>query len=96
MTLEEALTALRECRDRIDDVDVRLIELLNERARVVERIGWLKQGQALPIYEPKREDQVFANITRNNTGPLSHNAAKRIFERVIDEMRRLQKERMQG
>lgn len=96
MTLEEALAGLRQCRDRIDDVDRRLIELLNERAQVAEQIGRLKQGQALPIYEPKREDQVFANVMRQNTGPLSHDAAKRIFERVIDEMRRLQKERMQG
>jgi chorismate mutase len=94
MTLEEALSALHECRQRIDGVDVRLMELLNERARVVEEIGCIKHGQDLPIYEPKREDQVFANITRNNTGPLSHDAAKRIFERVIDEMRRIQKERM--
>lgn len=94
MTLEQALTALGDCRDRIDDVDVRLMKLLNERARVVEEIGNIKHGQDLPIYEPKREDQVFANISRHNAGPLSHDAAKRIFERVIDEMRRLQKERM--
>lgn len=95
MTLDQALEALRECRDRIDEVDVRLLALLNERARVVEQIGHIKHGQALPIYEPKREDQVFANIMQHNAGPLSHDAARRIFERVIDEMRRLQKERMQ-
>lgn len=96
MTLEQAMTALRECRGRIDEVDLRLLALLNERARVAEEIGRIKQGQALPVYEPKREDQVFANIIRNNAGPLSHDAARRIFERIIDEMRRLQKERMQG
>ena len=96
MTLEEALAALGECRHAIDEVDRRILDLLNERTRTVERIGRIKQSQALPVYEPKREDQVFQNIAAHNNGPLSQDAAKRIFERIIDEMRRVQKERMQA
>lgn len=95
MTREEAVAALGRCRESIDDVDRRILDLLNERTRIVENIGRIKQEQALPIYEPAREDQVFANVTGNNSGPLTHDAAKRIFERIIDEMRRIQKERMQ-
>ena len=95
MTKEEALAALGECRHAIDDLDRRILELLNERTRTVERIGSIKQSQAFPVYEPKREDQVFHNIATHNTGPLGQEAAKRIFERIIDEMRRIQKERMQ-
>ncbi len=95
MTLDEAIAALGECRTAIDDVDRRILALLNERTRTVEQIGRIKQSQALPVYEPKREDQVFHNIATHNTGPLSQDAAKRIFERIIDEMRRIQKERMQ-
>ena len=47
----------------IDDVDRRIVALLNERTLVVEDIGRVKRGSGLPIYEPRREDQVMANIT---------------------------------
>jgi chorismate mutase len=49
----------------------------------------------LPIYEPRREDQVFENITTHNGGPLTPEAVKRIFERIIDEMRTIQRIRME-
>lgn len=94
MSHQEVIAKLAECRTVIDSIDVRLVSLLNERTRVVERIGHLKQGAAMPVYEPKREDEVFANITRVNDGPLPAEALRRIFERIIDEMRTVQRERM--
>lgn len=94
MTREEALKVLAECRDRIDAVDLELLRLLNERTRVVEVIGRVKRDAQLPIYEPRREDEVFRNVTENNRGPLTAEAVRRIFERVIDEMRKVQRERM--
>ena len=63
MTLEEAQARLEEYRTLIDDVDRRIVALLNERTLVVENIGRVKREAQLPVYEPKREDQVFANIT---------------------------------
>jgi chorismate mutase-like protein len=90
----DALSALARCRERIDEVDRRLVELLNERTTVAEEIGRIKKGAELPIYEPKRETQVFDNITSHNRGPLTEDGLKRIFERIIDEMRRVQKDRM--
>jgi chorismate mutase len=96
MTREEALAALAKYRDEIDALDLRLLELLNERTRVVEKIGQVKESVHLPIYEPKREDAVFANVTSHNTGPLTPDALKRIFERIIDEMRSLQRMQRQG
>ena len=53
------------------------MELLNERTRVVEEIGRVKREAQLPIYEPKREDQVFANITGANHGPLTPGSGAR-------------------
>jgi chorismate mutase-like protein len=94
MTQEEGLEALRECRDRIDELDRRILELLNDRTRIVEEIGRIKQSLDLPIYEPKREDEVFANVTGNNPGPLTPDGVKRVFERIIDEMRNVQRLRM--
>jgi chorismate mutase len=93
MTREEALAALEQFRKEIDAIDLELLALLNRRTRVVERIGQVKESVALPIYEPKRERAVFRNVVDNNPGPLDGDALQRIFERIIDEMRSLQKMR---
>jgi len=95
MTLEEARARLEEFRDAIDEVDRRIVALLNERTEVVENIGRVKREAHLPIYEPKREDQVFANVGGANRGPMSQEAVRRIFERIIDEMRTIQRLRME-
>lgn len=88
------MQALARYRDQIDQIDRRLVELLNERTSIVEEIGRTKREAALPIYEPRRETEVFDNITSHNGGPLTEDGLKRIFERIIDEMRRIQKDRM--
>ena len=90
----DPLQTLARYRERIDQIDRRLVELLNERTSIVEEIGRTKREAALPIYEPTRETQVFDNITSHNGGPLTGDGLKRIFERIIDEMRRIQKDRM--
>jgi chorismate mutase-like protein len=91
MTPDEARDKLEEFRVLVDDVDRRIVALLNERTRVVEDIGRVKRQTNLPIYEPKREDQVFANTSATNRGPLTEEAVRRIFERIIDEMRMIQR-----
>jgi len=96
MTSEEARARLEEFRILIDEVDRRIVELLNERTRVVEDIGRVKRHARLPIYEPKREEQVFANVSASNGGPLTEGALRRIFERIIDEMRTIQRVRMEA
>ena len=94
MTTEEARARLDEYRVLIDEIDRRIVAILNERTLVVENIGRVKREAELPIYEPKREEQVFANIGSANRGPLTPEAVKRIFERIIDEMRGIQRQRM--
>ena len=94
MTQDEGLERLARCRDEIDAIDRKLLELLNERTNIVEEIGRVKQNLALPIYEPKREDEVYRNVTSHNRGPLSADGLRRVFERIIDEMRNVQRERM--
>ena len=86
---------LSDWRDKIDAVDRKLVEFLNERARYVLAMVPLKKRAGIPIYEPKREEQVFENIAAHNGGPLSPNAVRRIFERIIDEMRSIQREPME-
>jgi chorismate mutase len=95
MTPEDARQKLEEYRVVIDQIDRRIVALLNERTEIVECIGRVKRESQMPVYEPRREDQVFANIAAANHGPISHDAVRRIFERIIDEMRGIQRARMQ-
>jgi len=96
VTAEEAAqAALAECRAQIDEVDRRLVGLLNERVLVVQRIGEIKQNSGLNVYEPNREKKVLENVLGTNDGPLPDEAAVRIFERIMDEMRTIQRDRMQ-
>jgi chorismate mutase len=95
MTPEEGRQKLEEFRVLIDGIDRRIVALLNERTQIVESIGSVKRESQMPVYEPRREDQVFANIAAANQGPIGHEAVRRIFERIIDEMRGIQRSRMQ-
>jgi len=90
------IDALADCRRRIDQIDIRILALLNERTKIVEEIGRIKQELGLPIYEPKREDDVFNNVVTHNEGPLPPEAVRRLFERIIDEMRTLQRMRREA
>lgn len=84
-----------ELRQRIDELDERIVELLNERARCALRIGEIKQELGLEIYQPERESQVLGHVRAHGAaigGPLGAEALTRLFERIIDEARRLERE----
>jgi len=83
-------------RRRMDEIDRQLVELLNERSRCALEVGRLKQAAGMPIYQPAREDEVLANAARNNKGPLSNAAVRRLFERIIDEARSAERVAMRG
>ena len=90
MTTGYGWKLLEEYRREIDDLDVQILRLLNARTAIVEKIGQVKEEMSMPVYEPRREDQVFRNVLASNSGPLPPEAVKRLFERIIDEMRTLQ------
>jgi chorismate mutase len=83
--------AIDELRRRIDAIDEQLVVLLNERAACALGIGEVKERLGLPIYQPAREAEVLAHVGRVNAGPLSADALVRVFERIIDEARRLER-----
>lgn len=97
MTKEEARQQLKELRVYIDDLDRRITQLLNERTRVVEDIGRVKRDADMPVYEPDREERVFANVRSvTSDDPLAQQAVRRIFERIMEEMRMIQRLRMES
>jgi chorismate mutase len=83
---------IEDWRKKIDDLDRKLVALLSERARAAVEIGKLKRNTSMPIYEPDRERIVFDNVQQANGGPLPGRDLVRIYERIIDVMRNIQKE----
>ena len=85
-----------EIRIRINQLDEQLLRIFNERAALALEIGEIKKQLNLPIYDPKREKMIFERMQQNNPGPLDNGAIVRMFERVIDESRRLERIRTKG
>ncbi len=91
MAAELNLAALRDEIDKIDEVIVRL---LDSRARCAYTVGRLKHELGRPIYEPAREAAVIAHVRKVNAelgGPLDGDAVARLYERIMDEARRIQR-----
>jgi chorismate mutase len=85
---------LNEWRQRIDEIDKKLVQLLNERSECALEIGRLKVEASLPLYQPEREKEVLQNAESNNPGPLSDAAIRRLFERINDEARSAERSAM--
>ena len=83
--------SIDELRERIDVIDNQLVRLLNVRVACAVEIGKLKHAAGLPIYSPEREKSILERVMRENPGPLDPTAIKRVFERIIDEGRRLER-----
>ena|SRR5579871_5531088 len=83
---------IADWRKKIDEMDLKLVELINQRAAAAREIGKLKNHTDLPIYEPDREKLVFENVRKANRGPLPDSEVQHIFERIIDVMRKLQQQ----
>ena len=86
---------LRPWRNRIDEIDQVLLHLTNERSRCANVIGHIKKKLALPVYVPRREEDVIHNVLTANLGPLPNAAVRRLFERIIDETRSLERQKYQ-
>ena len=95
MTTKDAEAELIRLREAIDRVDEVLVKLLNQRARYAIEIGEIKGILSLPIYSPEREKDVLAHVESASPGPLDGASIRRLFERIIDESRRVEREAAQ-
>src|SRR5581483_11680628 len=78
-------------RDEIDRLDEVLVRLLNARARCALELGGVKKLLQLEIYQAAREEAVLKHVRQVNPGPLDADASARLFERIIDDARRLER-----
>ena len=93
---DDIAARLNDFRGRIDRLDVEIVRLLNARAACANEIGWLKGRAGMEIYEPAREQAVLEHVRQANPGPLGGDAVARVFERIIDESRRLERMTTEG
>jgi chorismate mutase len=83
--------SIEEWRQKIDEIDKQLVELLNQRSRCVVEIGKIKHISGEALYQPDREKQVLDRAARMNPGPLPDAAIRRLFERILDEARSVER-----
>jgi chorismate mutase len=87
----KVLAQIATLRDDIDAIDAQLVALLSRRAGNALEIGRLKALLQMEIYQPAREEAVLRHVRSVNPGPLDGDAIARLFERIIDEARRLER-----
>lgn len=92
MKTDDAQSELNRLRDAIDRVDEVIVRLLNQRAKYAIEIGETKAVLGMPIYAPEREKAVLQHVFETSEGPLDGFAIRRLFERIIDESRRVERE----
>ena len=84
----------KELRDEIDRLDREILQLVAARIRVVLRVGDYKRARGLRVYDPERERSLLDRLARAAPPPLDGDTVKRIFERLVDESRRLEQRHM--
>ncbi len=82
---------INNVRTKIDEIDTKLLYLLNQRAEIVLDLAKEKIKKGLKLYDPEREKEIFVRMTEKNPGPLAPEAIVRLFERIIDESRSLER-----
>lgn len=87
MSQDPDIDALRR---EIDQIDQQILELLGARVRAVLSVGDYKRARGLPVYDPERERDLLARLCRSAEAPLDAGTVRRVFERVVDESRRLE------
>ena len=79
---------LSSVRRRIDHLDLALLRLLNQRAKLALEIGRIKKRRKWPVFDAGRETFVLRHVTRDNRGPLSAQAVRKIFQAILTQCRR--------
>jgi chorismate mutase len=86
-------TRINELRSRVDEVDRELIRILNERARIVQEIHAIKDEAGKPLFDPKREEEIFKRVAEQNEGPIYDTSMREIFELILHRIRDLEVQR---
>jgi 3-deoxy-7-phosphoheptulonate synthase/chorismate mutase len=80
-------------RERVDEVDHELVRLLNERAQLVQDMGARKHEAGIPLFDPKREEEILTKVAEENPGPIYDSSMRDIFELIMHRIRDIEIQR---
>ncbi len=83
---------LSKYREKINQIDQKIVENLNERAKVVLAVKRLKEKENVPLYDARREEELINNIVQYNKGPLYNDNIVQIFEAILRNVQILEKD----
>ncbi|MBB3110286.1 3-deoxy-7-phosphoheptulonate synthase/chorismate mutase [Paenibacillus phyllosphaerae] len=83
-------TKLDQLRKRLDEVNMSLLDLLSERARIAQEIGIEKEKQGVPKFDPVRENHMLAELTSANNGPFDDETIRHLFKHIFQASLKLQ------
>ena len=86
----EAKEHLLELRQKIDKVDLELLNALNQRAKLVMEVGKIKQKEKIEVLDKGRETALMKRLSELNTGPLDEEMLQDLFQSIINILKRLQ------
>lgn len=86
---DEAKSRIAELREQIDAVDGDIVRLLNRRAELALAVRAEKPAAHLSLYDPKREEEIFARVAEHNAGPLYGDNLREIYEAILHVMKEL-------
>ncbi len=89
---DEFKEKLNKYREEINQIDKKIVDFLNRRAVVVMKIKKLKEDKNVPLYDAKREEELFDNIVKYNKGPLYNDNIIQIFESILRNVQILEKD----
>jgi chorismate mutase/prephenate dehydratase len=88
---ESHVAALAALRQKIDQVDQKLVKLMNQRAELAQQVGAVKDAENQAVYSPAREEEVFARVAEMNSGPMAASALRAVFRELISGSRAVEK-----
>ncbi|HEY5468052.1 MAG TPA: chorismate mutase [Coriobacteriia bacterium] len=86
---DDAKVGIDGLRVHIDEIDCQVVGLLNERAKLALEIRALKPQAKMALYDPQREEQIFARLAACNEGPLYGDNLREIYEAILHVMKEL-------
>jgi chorismate mutase len=88
VTVSTTDQVIRQYREQISDQDLRILEALNKRMRLVEKLKSYKESQGIGFIDPAREDWIFTYLARSNQGPLSNEGLREVFQVILEVVKR--------
>ncbi len=77
------MAELKQLRKKIDDIDYKIVELLNQRAEIVLEVGRTKKNRQIKVHSQEREKAILRKLQENNPGPFPNETLKLVYEEII-------------